>query len=93
MRFLDEQYRRPPFYGSGSTQEWLATQGYEMNRKRVSLLMAVMGIEAVCPKPKLSRSEEGRRIATSMDGRERGVDNIFVERLWRSLKQEDRASS
>jgi putative transposase len=28
-------------------------------------------------------------VAISMDGRERALDNIFVERLWRSLKYED----
>jgi putative transposase len=28
-------------------------------------------------------------IAISMDGKGRGMDNIFVERLWRSLKYED----
>ena len=28
-------------------------------------------------------------IAISMDGRGRALDNIFVERLWRSVKQED----
>ena len=30
-----------------------------------------------------------RRIAISMDGRGRCLDNIFVERLWRSLKYEE----
>ena len=185
MRLLDEQYTRTPFYGSRRMREWLRTEGYEVNRKRVSRLMAVMGIEAVYPKPKLSRPGEGPRIypyllrgtavervnqvwstdityirmargflylvavmdwfsryvlswslsltmevdfcvealqralrrgrpeifnsdqgaqftsgrftseleakeiAISMDGRGRCMDNIFVERLWRSLKQEE----
>ena len=31
-------------------------------------------------------TDAGARI--SMDGRERCMDNIFIERLWRSLKQE-----
>ena len=31
----------------------------------------------------------GRQIAISMDGRGRCLDNIFVERLWRSLKYEE----
>ena len=30
-----------------------------------------------------------REIAISMDGRGRCMDNIFVERLWRSLKYEE----
>ena len=30
-----------------------------------------------------------RKIAISMDGRGRALDNIFVERLWRSVKYEE----
>jgi putative transposase len=32
---------------------------------------------------------EAREIAISMDGRGRCMDNIFIERLWRSLKYEE----
>lgn len=32
---------------------------------------------------------KGAGIAISMDGRCRALDNIFVERLWRSVKHED----
>lgn len=32
---------------------------------------------------------EGRGIKVSMDGRGRWMDNVFIERLWRSLKYED----
>ena len=32
---------------------------------------------------------EARGIAVSMDGRGRCLDNIFIERLWRSLKYEE----
>jgi putative transposase len=32
---------------------------------------------------------EGAGVAVSMDGRGRALDNIFIERLWRSLKYED----
>jgi putative transposase len=28
-------------------------------------------------------------VAVSMDGRGRALDNVFVERLWRSVKYED----
>jgi putative transposase len=31
----------------------------------------------------------GDRIAISMDGRGRATDNVFIERLWRSVKYED----
>jgi putative transposase len=32
---------------------------------------------------------EGSGVAVSMDGRGRAADNVFVERLWRSVKYED----
>jgi putative transposase len=62
MRLLDEQYTRTPFYGSRRMTEWLGTQGYEVNRKRISRLMEVMGIEAVYPKPRLSQPGDGHKI-------------------------------
>ena len=62
MRLIDEQYTRAPFYGSRRMTAWLRTKGFEINRKRVSRLMALMGIEAVYPKPKLSQPGEGHRI-------------------------------
>jgi putative transposase len=62
LRLLDEQYTRAPFYGSRRMTEWLASVGHEVNRKRVSRLMELLGIEAVYPKPKLSQPGEWRRI-------------------------------
>ena len=38
---------------------------------------------------KFSGELEARGIAVSMDGRGRCLDNIFIERLWRSLKYEE----
>jgi len=62
MRLLDEQYTRTPFYGSRKMTEWLASEGHAVNRKRVSRLMELVGLEAVYPKPKLSQPGEGHRI-------------------------------
>ena len=185
MRLIDEQYTACPFYGSRRMTEWLVQRGEEVNRKRVQRLMRTMGLEAIYPKPRLSRPGEGHRIypyllrgvkverpdqvwsadityvpmtsgfmylaavidwysryvvawrlsntldgsfclemleealrggrpevfntdqgvqftaaafvgcleragvAVSMDGRGRALDNVFVERLWRSVKYED----
>ncbi len=54
MRLLDEQYTRIPFYGTRKMTAWLHTQGYEVNRKRVTRLLRLMGLEAIYPKPHLS---------------------------------------
>ena len=39
--------------------------------------------------PRFTGTLEGKGIRISMDGRGRALDNIFVERLWRSVKYED----
>jgi len=62
MRLIDQEYTRAPFYGSRRITAWLQTQGYEVNRKRVVRLMRSMGVEAVYPKPNLSRAEAGHKI-------------------------------
>jgi putative transposase len=79
MRLLDEQYTRAPFYGSRKMTKWLATQGLEVNRKRVSRLMVVMGIEAVYPKPRLSQPGEGHKIYPYLL---RGVEVESVNQVW-----------
>ena len=58
MRLLDEQYRRTPFYGTRRMTAWLHTQGYPVNRKRVTRLLRTMGLEAIYPKPHLSQPGE-----------------------------------
>lgn len=185
MRLIDEQYTERPVYGYRRMTAWLRTQGYTVNPKRVLRLMRLMGLEAIYPKPSLSKrnkdheiypyllenvpivrpnqvfstdityirlqkgfvyltaiidwysryvldwevsvtmdsefccatlsrvlrqvipevfnTDQGSQytatafidllkahpIQISMDGRGRALDNVFVERLWRSVKQED----
>ena len=79
MRLLDEQYTRAPFYGSRKMTEWLRTKGFEINRKRVTRLMELMGIEAVYPKPKLSQPGEGHKIYPYLLG---GVEVSRVNQVW-----------
>ena len=55
MRALDEIYTATPFYGSRRMQVALQRRGLSVNRKRVQRLMRTMGLEAVGPKPRLSR--------------------------------------
>jgi len=55
MQLIDEQYTKTPFYGSRRLAKELAHQGHQVNRKRVKRLMRIMGLEAIYPKPNLSR--------------------------------------
>jgi putative transposase len=54
MKLLDEQYMKTPFYGIRKMTAFLNRQGYQINHKRVSRLMKLMGIEAIYPKKHLS---------------------------------------
>ena len=85
MRRLDEEYTAHPFYGSRRMTEVLRRAGYAVNRKRVIRLMGQMGLAAIYPKPRTTVVDTGHR---SMDGRGRALDNVFVERLWRTVKYE-----
>jgi putative transposase len=58
---------------------WLAAEGHEVNRKRVSRLMQLLGIEAVYPKPKLSQPWEGHRIYPYLL---RGITVERVNQVW-----------
>ena len=62
MRQIDEQYMETPFYGSRRMTAYLKRLGYRVNRKRISRLMRLMGIEAIYPKPKLSAINGEHRV-------------------------------
>jgi putative transposase len=57
---IDEIYMRSPFYGARKIAAELNRMnlGFAVDRKRIGRLMDEMGIEALYPKPKLSRSNK-----------------------------------
>ena len=57
LRRLDELYLDCPFFGSRRMAVTL-----EVNRKRIQRLMRILGIEALYPKPNLSRPAPGHEI-------------------------------
>jgi len=61
MRLIDEQFTRRPIYGVSRMTAWLRLQGHRVNPKRVRRLMRTMGLEAIYPKPHLSRPADGQR--------------------------------
>ena len=56
MNLLDEQYTKTPFYGVQKMTVYLCEQGHLVNVKRVRRLLRKMGLEAVYPKPNLSKA-------------------------------------
>jgi len=59
MREIDKMYLDNPAYGSRLMTASLLQKGFEVNRKRISRLMKVMGIEAMYPKPKIRTTQPG----------------------------------
>jgi putative transposase len=55
MRRLDEQYTATPFYGVERMTACLRRAGLAAGHNRVRRLLRVMGLEALYPKPRLSR--------------------------------------
>ena len=62
MRRLDELHLERPVYGSRRLVVLLRREGQRVNRKRVSRLLQVMGIEAIYPRRWISQPGIGHRL-------------------------------
>jgi putative transposase len=63
MRLLDEKYTEEPYFGVLRMTAWLREdKGQAVNPKRVRRLMRLMRLEAIYPKPNLSRKHPEHRI-------------------------------
>jgi len=62
MEMIDRQYLKTPFYGSRKMVIYLTNEGYFVNRKRVQRLMRLMNIQAIYPKPNLSKNRREHKI-------------------------------
>ena len=62
MRLIDEHYLQHPASGSRGIRKQLIKQGIKISRKRVQRLMRLMGIEAIYPKPKTSKSHPEHKV-------------------------------
>jgi putative transposase len=78
-RQLDAQYTRTPFYGSRRMTAWLRTQGDAVNRKRVTRLLALLGLAAIVARRRLSPPAPGHRIYPYLL---RGVPIERVDHVW-----------
>lgn len=62
MRLIDEQFLKTPFYGTRRMAASLQRVGEQVNRKRVQRLMALMGLEALFPKPRTTTAASHGRV-------------------------------
>ncbi len=79
MRDLDEIYLALPFYGQRKLLRELRKKGWKIGRKRVRRLMRIMGIEALVPKPSLSKPAPGHKIYPYLL---RNLDITEVDQVW-----------
>lgn len=78
MRLIDEQYLRAPFFGAPRMTAWLR-RDYQVNEKRVRRLMRLMGLEAIYPKPRLSRADHRHKIYPYLL---RGLEISRPDQVW-----------
>jgi len=63
LRLLDEYYTRWPYYRSRRLVALLRRHvAFGVNRKRVQRLRAILGLEAICPRRRLTRPAPGHQI-------------------------------
>jgi putative transposase len=75
MRLLDEQYTRTPFYGLRRMTAYLRSQGEEVNPKRVSRLMGLLGLEAIYPRPRTTVVDPEHQVYPYL------LRNVTIERV------------
>jgi putative transposase len=59
---MDEQYLKTPFYGVRKMHAYVLSYGFAVNIKRIRRLLRLMGLEALYPKPKITKPESGHQI-------------------------------
>jgi putative transposase len=79
VKLIDEIYTELPFYGSRKIAEALQRMGHTVGRRRVRRLMASMGIEAIYPKPNLSKPRPEHVIYPYLL---RGVSIDRIDQTW-----------
>jgi len=62
MQLIDRIHLEEPTYGKRRIQDELRLLGYEVSVERVRRLMGVMAIEAIYPKPRLSKPGKGHKV-------------------------------
>ena len=62
MRLIDEIHINKPFLGIRRIKDALQDLGHTVNRKRVQRLMRKMGIQAIYPKPNLSKANKQHKV-------------------------------
>ena len=79
MRRIDELYMDRPFYGSRQMSRHLRREGVVAGRHRIRRLMRLMGLEAVCRRPRTSEPHPAHRVYPYLL---RGVEVDRPDQVW-----------
>lgn len=79
MHRIDELFTKYPFYGVEKMTAHLCRLGHPVNIKRIRRLMRKMGLEAVYPKPNLSRPHPQHRVYPYLL---RGLNITHPNQVW-----------
>jgi putative transposase len=79
MALIDRQYLARPYYGSRRMAVWLATQGHNVNRKRVQRLMRLLGLVAIYQRPNTSKPAAAHKVYPYLLG---GIAIERVNQVW-----------
>lgn len=80
MNEIDKVYTKRPYYGSRKIAKHLSREmGILVNRKRIQRLMRLMGLEAIYPKPNLSKNTKDHPVFPYLL---KGVKPIFPNHIW-----------
>ena len=80
-RLIDQQFLKTPFYGSRPMTVSLERAGETVSRKRVQRLMALMGLEALFPRPRTTTAGPDARVYPYLL---RGRELTDVDQVWSS---------
>jgi putative transposase len=76
---IDALYTAQPFYGSRRIRHLLQEEGFDIGRDAVRQFMREMGIEAIYPKPDLSKAAPEHRVYPYLL---RGVQSAYPNHIW-----------
>ena len=62
MRLIDEKYTKHPFFGVERMTDVFNRLGHTVNSKRIRRLMWLMGLDAIYPKPNLSKTSQEYKV-------------------------------
>jgi putative transposase len=79
MQMMDKEFTNHCFHGVIGMRDFLRLEGYWVNEKRVRRLMRLMGLEAVAPKPDLSKPALGHKVYPYLL---RGLDITGPNHVW-----------